>query len=143
MKNFCYNIHKQMLSWGENKLCTRMRWHALLNNSIQEAEYINILSNFYETYSTKSSLGFQQVVILEEGEYLIQKCFKEYWILSTKKGYKRGMYHVPKTLQHVCAHKVSRCITDWIIWTTLTYTHKSQQCVIYFMARIKILLLPG
>lgn len=43
-----------------------------------EAEYINILSNFYETYSTNSSSGFQQVVILEKGEYLIQKYFKEH-----------------------------------------------------------------
>lgn len=43
-----------------------------------EAEYINILSNFYETYSANSPLGFQQVVILEEGEYLIHKYCKEH-----------------------------------------------------------------
>lgn len=43
-----------------------------------EAEYINILSNFNRTYSTNSSLGFQQGVILEQGEYLKQKYFKEH-----------------------------------------------------------------
>lgn len=41
-----------------------------------EAEYINILSNFHETYTTNSSLVFQQEVILANGEYLLQKYFK-------------------------------------------------------------------